>query len=224
MNLRDRERNEPHATLDVALLNEGCLLAAVTCETAGIQASLTVVSEQKVLTCRNVVGHHRAVAAAGRMTERVPQITRVQVLRFLQLVSLVVTGGFDEHESVLDGHGIAGHADDAFYVVLLPVIGRAEHHNVPARGFPKKVRELIDDDVLLVVERIDHRTALHLERRDEECADGRHDRNDHDDIEENVEEVIPESVLLELHPGHSTERLERCTALCPKRYTEGHAR
>ena len=60
-------------------------------------------------------------------------------------------------------------------------------------------------------EGIEHRVAFHLERRDEEGADPRHDRHNDDDVDENIEDVVPEGEFSFGHGGHRKCLAGDCT-------------
>jgi len=108
-----------------------------------------------------------------------------------------------EYIAIADNDFIPGQADDALDVELAMIgIGRSKDNHITALGVPQEVRELVNDDVLSVLQGIYHRIAFHLKRRDQERPDAGHHRHNDHNVQQNIEEVIPQGDGFLVHPSY----------------------
>ena len=161
MHLTDRESYEPYLAFNVIIRNKGGS-TALGPKTPGVETALAVIAEEEVLPVRHCKRLGSRVAAVWRMNEGVPGVMVVEVglgkkLRFL------CAGDFQKHLAIANGNGIPGQSNDTFHVVLLVVDRRAKYDDISALGVSEEVSELVDDDVLLMLKRIEHGVAFYLE-------------------------------------------------------------
>ena len=204
MNLAYRQCNEPDTSLDIVFLDVGSL-CPIDRETAGIQAPLAVITQEEV----GAFGH--GVVDLGRITTRrrvsigTAGILAIEVwLMELDLLCRSFPG--QVHQATANRDVVSSNADHAFDVVLLLLIWGSKDDDVSSCGFAQMIREFVDDDVLLVLERINHGAPLYLKWRYEERTNRDDNRHNDDDIEGNIEQVEDEAVVVlgrwGRHGGH----------------------
>src|SRR3989344_871582 len=187
MALRDRKSDEPHASGNITARDKRSRFSKFIPEASRIQTSLPVIPKQEILFRGNGVTLLCAVSCSDRRFKRTVVVPLIQI--DFRKFGLTLCSS-QEHLAVADGHLVARNSDDSLHVVLTAVCRRAEDDDVASLGFARDIADLIDDDVLIILKRGDHRISLYLERGNHKGAD--HSDNDHDnnDVEENIENVI----------------------------------
>ncbi len=205
MNLREWKCYEPDTTFDIRLAHERFRCAIGIHEAAGIQAALTVIPEKEVLAFRNLIRDGGAITTLRRVLKGVTSIAIGEVFLW-EFYGLFFSLRLHVHIATLNGDLVTGLADDALDVVLAVIRWRTEHDDVSTLGRANVVGKFIDDDVFTVFQSVDHRMTFYLKRRDEEGADTSHDRDNHRDIEEDIEQLVPKSCA-ELFFSHKNREI-----------------
>lgn len=135
------------------------------------------------------------------MSVGVPCITLVEV-GLGEYGYLFLACRFHEDLSITNDDLVTRFSDDALDVMLL-VVGRwTKDDNVTSYGISQEVSELVDDDVLAIFQRREHRVSFYLKGGDEECSNGDDHSHDDDDVEGDVEEM-PKDASLFHHSRHT---------------------
>ena len=207
MNLVHGKSNEPHTTLDIVARDECGLLCSKVSETARVEAPLTVVSEEKVLSIRNHENLFGRVSAIDGVTVRFPRIDHTEIGLIDTNVALL--GVSNKYVAVSDDDDIVWQTDDTLHIVFAWIRGRTKDDNVTTIRRAKEVAKLIDNDVLFIFKCIDHRASFNLEGGHDEGTDDGDNRHDDDDVERDIEQVKPEASLL--RGRHGGEYRRHCT-------------
>src|SRR3989344_4232859 len=219
MALRDRKSDEPHASGNITARDKRSRFSKFIPEASRIQTSLPVIPKKEILFRGNGITLLRAVSRSDGRFKRAFAVPLIQI-HFLKFCFARCRS--EENLAIADAHLVARNSDDSLHVVLTAVRRRAEDDDVASLGFARDIADLIDDDVLFILKRGDHRISLYLERGNHKGAD--HSDNDHDnnDVEENIENVIEsapvgmpgtQSFLLPAHDTYSSIIRAVCLSL-----------
>ena len=192
MDFGDGEGDKPNTSFDIVERHKWHGSRLRIDETPRIEAPLPIIPEKEVPSFRDGIRHFRGIPLSGRVTEGFATVSVIEiVLVELRLPFSPCRCQVDIPST--DRYTITGESDDALDVEALLLIGGTEDHNVSSFGGPKVEGKLIDDDVLVILQCIRHRTPLDLEGRNEEGPNPRDDGNDDDDVKNDVEEMEPEA-------------------------------
>lgn len=200
MDLGDGKSDKPDASFDTIERHKGHGGRLVIDEASGIEASLSIISEQKIPSIGDRVGHFTWITLSGGVTEGFSFIAFVEII-LIELDFRTFTCRCQIDISSTDRDAIAGETDDAFDVVACLLVGGAEDHNISSLGGSDVKGEFVDDDVFVVFQCTHHGAPFDLEWGDEEGPDPSDNGNDNNDVEDNIEEVEPKAgaLLLQEH-------------------------
>lgn len=191
MDLGDGQCDKPHASFNAALRYIRGFMSAKVSEAAGIEASLSVISEKEVFTLRDVENLFGRVTCVHRIAIGLSLVHCAEV-RLLKLdISLDLVP--EINVTVTNNNGFAWKANDTLHVVFPGIRRWSENNDVTALGRCEQIAEFIDNDVLLMFKRIDHGIPFDLKRGYDKSADDGNNRNNDDDVQRDIEDVEPQA-------------------------------